>query len=254
MAPNRLLQQLREERGMSQEEVAKALSISRPTYSAFEQGKRELTLAEAERASQLFSISIENIVLGKKPKVHNVVLGDKDIEVSVRENIPKEDHDKFREVLLYILSKTAGKHNVGITVLYKLLYFIDFDYYEKYGEQLMGLRYIKNHYGPTPKKFTALVEKMKEKGDLEEVHTNFFSRDMRKLLPHKEANLSRLTGRELEMIDDVLARYSDKTAKELSELTHEDTPWVVAEEGKNLEYEHVFYRPEKLSVGRYESL
>ena len=57
-----------------------------------------------------------------------------------------------------------------------------------------------------------------------------------------------------EMIDDVLARYSDKTAKELSELTHEDTPWVVAEEGKNLEYEHVFYRPEKLSVGRYESL
>jgi len=32
-----------------------------------------------------------------------------------------------------------------MTVLYKILYFIDFDYYEKYEEQLMGALYIKNN-------------------------------------------------------------------------------------------------------------
>ena len=35
-----------------------------------------------------------------------------------------------------------------MTVLYKLLYFIDFDYYEKFEEQLVGATYIKNHLDP----------------------------------------------------------------------------------------------------------
>ncbi|MDD4141558.1 MAG: hypothetical protein PHR20_02025 [Bacteroidales bacterium] len=33
-------------------------------------------------------------------------------------------------VLLYILERCSGKTNVGKTVLYKLLYFSDFNYYE----------------------------------------------------------------------------------------------------------------------------
>ena len=53
---------------------------------------------------------------------------------------------KFKEVLLYILEKVGSKPNVGMTVLYKLLYFIDFDYYEKFEEQLLGATYIKNHF------------------------------------------------------------------------------------------------------------
>jgi len=39
---------------------------------------------------------------------------------------------KFKEVFLYILEKVGARPNIGETALYKLLYFIDFDYYEKY--------------------------------------------------------------------------------------------------------------------------
>ncbi len=48
--------------------------------------------------------------------------------------------------LLYVLNKVGCKYNVGETVLYKLLYFIDFDFYEKYEEQLIGATYVKNHH------------------------------------------------------------------------------------------------------------
>ena len=65
---------------------------------------------------------------------------------SLRVDVPLMNVVKFKEVLLYILSKIGAKPNVGQTVIYKLLYFIDFDFYELYEEQILGLRYIKNTY------------------------------------------------------------------------------------------------------------
>ena len=53
-----------------------------------------------------------------------------------------------------------------MTVLYKLLYFIDFDYYEKFEEQLVGATYIKNHFGPTPVEFKKIVDTIKLKREL----------------------------------------------------------------------------------------
>ena len=54
----------------------------------------------------------------------------------MRINVPQKNFQKFKEVLIYILNSVGAKPNIGETVIYKLLYFIDFDYYEKHEEQL----------------------------------------------------------------------------------------------------------------------
>jgi hypothetical protein len=77
-----------------------------------------------------------------------------------RISIPQKNLKKFEQVLLYILCKVGSKPNIGETVIYKLLYFIDFNFYEKYEEQLIGATYIKNQYGPTPKEFIKVVDTM----------------------------------------------------------------------------------------------
>jgi len=59
---------------------------------------------------------------------------------------------------------------------------------------------------------------------------------------------------ELEMIDDVLQRYGDKTATQLSQMTHRDTPWSATGDGKNIDYELAFYRPDEFSVRDYGAL
>jgi uncharacterized phage-associated protein len=56
------------------------------------------------------------------------------------------------------------------------------------------------------------------------------------------------------MIDSVLARYGDKSASELSSLSHLDTPWASVNMGEDLKYEHAFYRTEPFSVREYEAL
>ena len=173
-------------------------------------------------------------------------------EPDIRIDIPIENIEKFKQVFLYILKKIGAKPNVGQTVLYKLLYFIDFDYYELFETQLMGLKYIKNTYGPTPIDFTKIVKEMEKNGEIEEVKTKMFSHDMTKYLPLIEPDLSILSARELEHIDKVLEKHSDKTAKELSAFSHKDVPWISANDKEPIEYESVFYRTEETSVREYD--
>ena len=73
-----------------------------------------------------------------------------------------------------------------------------------------------------------------------------------KYLPRKKANLNLISGLEKEHIDDVLNRLSDKTARELSDYSHLDTPWLITGQNKLIDYEAVFYRTANTSVREYE--
>ena len=52
----------------------------------------------------------------------------------------KLNKEKAKQVILYILNKVGP---MSEKKLQTLLYFIDFDYYEKHWEKLMGFEYIK---------------------------------------------------------------------------------------------------------------
>ncbi|MEK7094493.1 MAG: Panacea domain-containing protein, partial [Patescibacteria group bacterium] len=171
-------------------------------------------------------------------------------------NVPQEKAEKFEQTLLYIITKIGGKPNIGQTALYKLLYFIDFDYYEKFEEQLIGAKYIKNHYGPTPVMFAKFIERLEKNGKVEKVKSKFYKHEQTKYLvnPNEPIDLSALSAQELAHIDWEINRLGDLTATQISALSHLDTPWVAAKDRESLEYEHVFYRPEETSVREYDEL
>ena len=255
------IKSLRKERDFSQLEIAKKLGISRSSYIAFEQGKRDLTLKEANELSKIFQISIEDIQSGKiyEPEIiikKNKKLKKIDNKVLERNSVPKEKVDKFKKVLLYILSKVGGKPNIGQTVLYKLLYFIDFDYFEKYEEQLIGARYMKNTHGPTPVIFPKIISELENEGKIETIKSKFYKYDQTKYLinPEEKIDLTGLSGTEIAHIDWELGRLSEMTASQISALSHKDTPWCVTKEKDIMGYEFVFYRPDETSVREYESL
>lgn len=223
--------------GLSQQELAARLGMSRPTLIKVEKGDRSLTGSEKQKLEAVFSSLEES--------------GTSD---TMRIALPEQNIEKFQAVLLYVLENVGAKPNVGQTVLYKLLYFIDFDYYEKYERQMMGLTYIKNTHGPTPREFKTIVEKMTVNGDIEPIRSRHFTYEQKKYLPRRTPDLSLLSGQELELIDEVLQRYGDKSATMLSEMSHRDTPWKATEDGENIDYELAFYRPEEFSVRDYDAL
>lgn len=234
--------------GLSQGAMAESLGISRPTFVKLEKGILKPTEQQKSILASLFNMSQNDLEKNESKKTE--VISDK---VEMRE-IPKENIKKFKEVLLYILNKIGSKPNIGQTAIYKLLYFIDFDYYEKFEEQLIGATYIKNTFGPTPVSFAKIVKQMQTAGELVEVKSKYFDHDQTKYIATKEADVSIFNGQEIKHIDDEIERLGYFTAKQLSELSHKDTPWVVAKEKEVLEYEFVYYRPEETSVREYEPL
>jgi len=255
MIKHTFLQNSRKNLGLSQAYVAQKIGVSRASYIEIEKGAKELTLSQANKIAEIFNISIDELISGKTMSDIKVSLqekSEKKEKQEIRIDVPQKNLKKFKEVLLYILEKVGSKSNVGMTALYKLLYFVDFDYYEKFEEQLVGATYIKNHFGPTPVEFKKIVESMEQKGELETVKSKYFQHEQTKYLPHRESDISVLSAKEIKHIDEVLSRLSDKSATELSEYSHKDIPWITAEEGRPLSYESVFYRTRDTSVREYE--
>ena len=65
-----------------------------------------------------------------------------------------------------------------------------------------------------------------------EVKDKYFQYPQRKYLPLRRPELGILKGSEIEVINDVLCRLSDMTARQISDYSHNDVPWLTAEEGK----------------------
>ena len=159
---------------------------------------------------------------------------------------------KFKNILLYILEKCSGKPNVGETVLYKLLYFSDFNHYEVFEEHLSGAQYKKLPFGPVPQKLGSIINQMIKDGELKRFKTEYHGFAQTRYMPLEKADLTVLNGAEKESIDQVIEQFSDWSASKISEYSHKDMPWKATENGQLIDYELAFYRETPFSARNYE--
>ncbi|MCD4726231.1 MAG: SocA family protein [Pirellulales bacterium] len=156
--------------------------------------------------------------------------------------------------MLYILEKCAGKPNVGETLLYKLLYFSDFNYYEIYEEHLSGAEYRKLPYGPVPQKLDSVIQQMIKNKQLQRLKTDYHGYPQTRYIPLTKPNLSNLNASEKDVIDKVIDQYSDWSAAAISDYSHNDMPWLASKDGEAIDYELVFYREAPYSVRNYDEI
>ena len=110
-----IIKKMREDRELSQEDLAAKLGVPRPSISQIESGQRDVSSIELAKIAKIFEISVDDLL--------SPDLGEKECKDMKREaKAPKFYKEKFKQVLLYILDKCGAKANVGETVLYKLLY------------------------------------------------------------------------------------------------------------------------------------
>ncbi|MBR6517821.1 MAG: SocA family protein [Bacilli bacterium] len=162
------------------------------------------------------------------------------------------DNEKFKATIHYIISKCGFKDNVGRTVLYKLLYFSDFDYYELYEESLTGERYIRKPKGPVPIHFNDAKNELINEGKIKETSEVVINYPRYKYSSIKPVNISIFSNEELEVIDDTINKISHMRSGQISDYSHRDLPWRVASPNEELDYEFVFYRSPEYSVREYD--
>lgn len=202
------IKELRKSRNFTQDQVASMLWVSRVTYNLIENGKTDRE-PYAEKLEDIFDVSFHALDTREQP-------------ASRQPN--KTTVEKAQELIMYILDKTAQLPNVGKTVLYKILYFCEFDRYELTGERMTGLDFIKLPRGPAPVGFDAIISDMEKENKIISVSTTYMGYVQQRYMLNEKVTDSPWKGEQKKFIDKMIDRLKDMNAKEISDYSHGDLP------------------------------
>lgn len=148
--------------------------------------------------------------------------------------------EQIKELIWYI----AANHPRMLkeTKLWKLCFFSEADYFEKFNERLTKVPYIKNTYGPTPS--NVVVRKAVEELIAE------------KLLTVKDGNyigmgemeFKFLDAKKIQSIENTCLRYSELNVNQIVHLAHQDPVYLMAEYHKLVNFEDSQYRSNEEDV------
>lgn len=212
------IKHLREERSLSQLEVAKALAMSRASYVALEKGTKELSLAEANAVVRFFGITIDQLLSAQSP-----------------------NFSKYKQMLLAFLREASesGK-NLKKTKLAKLLYLADFSWYYTHLESMSGMSYRKIEFGPVPDSYFSLVEDMEQKGELtvtQVAKDGYHMYELKETRGSLSSPLNLLSKKELGLIHKIWRKWEDSNTNEIVSFTHKQLPYLFAEENSIVSYD-----------------
>ena len=143
--------------------------------------------------------------------------------------------EKYIKIILYIISRCTHKENLGKTVISVLLYFIDFNYYERYGKFLTQETYIKSKKGIKPKHFQEISEELIARKQLFLRRESYYHRTIHRyyliIIPTVQ-----FTKREHEIIDSTISKLVDSNAHAITKHVKNNPPVIKTEFGENINY------------------
>lgn len=156
---------------------------------------------------------------------------------------PHVDKKKYKNLLLYILER-ENDINLGKKKLFKLLYFIDFDYYEKHSESITKEVYVTHKFGPIPSGGEEMLRFMAKEGFIQPIKVKKFIYEQHRFIPQEKANVSVFNGEELEHIDATINKFKDDDGASIEAKAKADIPFLATKESgeKIIDYDLVFYR------------
>ena len=150
---------------------------------------------------------------------------------------------KYQQAILYFCWK-LDKEVRGKKKLAKLLYYLDFDYYEKYEKYFTGEVYKKLPMGPFPVSLEEITTNMAKKKQLfiEKIDEwdGYSPTEVYRI--SRKPDISVFSVPEKNMLDRVIKKYGCLNGKQLEDLTHSEAPYIGAEDKKDIPYELSFYR------------
>ncbi|MBQ9161313.1 MAG: SocA family protein [Methanobrevibacter sp.] len=162
------------------------------------------------------------------------------------------DKEKFKKVLHYLIFKCGKQDNVGKTVLFKLLYFSDFNFFELYETSLTNESYRKLPRGPAPIHFDLALKELINDGKIS-VKTKILSLGRVKYIYTSLEDPSiDFDEKELNVIDEVINDLGHMNASQISEYSHGDMPWKATEDKQIIDYGFVFYRDPPFEKRQYD--
>jgi uncharacterized phage-associated protein len=149
------------------------------------------------------------------------------------------DKCKYENAILFFAGRVSG---LGRVKLNKLLYFADFDHFERYGQSITGDTYVNNDLGPVPSHVRDVLDSMEREGKISVCRETVVDYVRYRLQPLVEADLAAFRSSEVEMLWSVAAKWQSHTAKEVVIASHGEAPWLATRRGEEIPYPLAYYR------------
>lgn len=211
------IENIRKEKKLTQDEVAKYLWITRQTFSKLEKWSIEPTLGQAVKLSELLSIDIDNLIKT-------------DTKVEAKKTI---DWDKYKQIIQFFIENWTTKwYKITKTKLAKLCYLADFAWYYYNLESITGLDYKKLPQWPVPNEFFRIVD------ELENEQSISLTLDWQ---AHLYSNISypktdKLSLDEKSLLMKIAEKWKKSTYVEIVDFTHKQLPWMICYEWETIPY------------------
>ena len=160
----------------------------------------------------------------------------------------KINEKKYQNVILYLSSKLGGEIR-GKKKLAKLLYFVDFDYFEKKEESVTGEMYKALPMGPYPIHMESVIKNLvaAKKISVESVEEIPGYNPTEVYKSQSDFDPKIFISDEIKVLDRVVLRYGNLSGKQLEDLTHAEAPYIGTKPNEEIAYELAFYRGTDLS-------
>jgi DNA-binding XRE family transcriptional regulator/uncharacterized phage-associated protein len=209
----KFIREVRERKGFSQSDLALKLGISRPSYIAIEQGKRELTMGEFEKLSSILNVSFEEVENGESP-----------------------NYEKYKQMILAFLRMSK---NITKTKLAKLVYLSDFAWFYNHLQSMSGMQYRKIKYGPVPDAYFRALDELKEEGKIVIDCKNSDGKEML-IISESDSNhkqtLGNISVNETVLMKNIYKKWKDKKTAEIVNFTHNQLPYLMADDEEIVSY------------------
>jgi Protein of unknown function (DUF4065) len=162
----------------------------------------------------------------------------------------ESDETKLAELLLYVAHKELEDLPGGATKVNKILFFAEFSHIRAYGVPITGEPYQKLENGPAPRHLIPIRDQLIADGAAYLRKDDYFGRPLHRLVPKRPAAVNRFTQNELRVTDQVITALWGKTAKEVSDLSHEEMGWRMVEDGEDIPLPSAFLAKRAVSTDK----
>jgi len=158
--------------------------------------------------------------------------------------MPSEDEAKLAELILYVADKTRADHRGGAVKLNKYLYFAEFSAVRRLGHPITGVAYQKLARGPAPRRLVPIRDALIANGSARlQRRQDAFGYEHTDLIPLRHPDLSRFSGEEIRIVDEVIDELLSLTGAQVSDLSHREAGWIMVKVGDTIPYELALVAP-----------
>jgi uncharacterized phage-associated protein len=162
--------------------------------------------------------------------------------VKATKKMVKINEKKYKNTIIFF-AKRIQNGTLGKLKMMKLLYYLDFDFFEKYGSSVTGDEYLRFENGPVPHMAEKIIKEMSGKEiKISKRKMGDGYNDQLHIEALADFDMNVFTKEELVMLEEIAGKWERFTGAEMKSATHGEAPWIATKPNEVIDYNLAYYR------------